>query len=78
MFLAQSRLLVWVVITALAIITYVVVVGGIVCIKDTDYTFAEYVVDLGAIYKLLATAVVGAIAHAWFERQNGKGVRDGN
>jgi hypothetical protein len=73
---AASRLLVWVVIVALLITAYVVVIGGVVCIRDDDYTFAEYVADLGAIYRLLATAVVGAIAHGWLEQQNRKGEVD--
>jgi hypothetical protein len=67
---SQAKLLVAAVTVALAITVWVVIVGGIVCIKDEDYTFAEYVSDLDAIYKLIATAVIGAIAHAYmFERE---------
>jgi hypothetical protein len=58
------RLLVWVVFTALAVTVYVVIVGGIVCITNERYGFGEYIADLKNVYKLLATAIVGALVHS--------------
>jgi hypothetical protein len=57
--------------TVLVLVVYVVVIGGIICLKDEEYNFAEYLADLQGIYKLLATGVVSGIAHEYFSR-NGR------
>jgi hypothetical protein len=68
---ARSNILLGICYTVLAIIVYVVTIGGIICLKDDEYTFAEYLADLQGIYKLLATGVVSGIAHTYFTSKNG-------
>jgi hypothetical protein len=62
-----------VVFTVLTIVVLVVGVGGVVCIRDPNYTFSEYLADLSWIYKLLALAVIAAIGNAWVsgKQENG-------
>lgn len=55
---------------ALAIVCFVVVIGGLVCLSDSTYTFAEYVTDLQGVYKLLVAAVISAIGHAYVDRSD--------
>ena len=33
--------------TSLAITAFIVIVGGIVCIKDNDYDFSAHIIDVG-------------------------------
>ena len=49
---------------AVFLIAWVVVVGGIVCVKEEEYTFAEYLGDLAGIHRLLLTAILAAVGHA--------------
>jgi hypothetical protein len=59
---------------ALILVVYITVVGGIVCVRDDDYTFSQYVAELGGVYRLLGTAAVAAIAKGVLEQhaRNGK------
>lgn len=63
-----SVLLTAIVLASLGVVLFVVVVGGIVCVKDDRYDFAEYVGDLNGVYTLLGTAIVGALAQAFLPR----------
>lgn len=76
-----ARLLTAVIVTILAIVVFVVVVGGVVCVKDDKYDFAEYLHDLGNVYKLFLTAVLGILARAILpmieNRNNHQAERDG-
>jgi len=45
----------------LGVFGYVVVVGGIVCVKEHGYTFADYLDDLSRLQPILIGAVVGAV-----------------
>jgi hypothetical protein len=53
-----------IVFAALGIIVIVVVVGGIVCIKDDTYTFAEYLTDLSGLWTVLGSALLGTLGRA--------------
>ena len=59
-----ARLLTFLIVTILAIVVVVVMVGGIVCITNDRYDFAAYMRDLTAVYKLLLTAVLGILGRA--------------
>ena len=48
----------------LAVIMYVVVIGGILCITDSGYRFAEYLDDLARLQPVLIAAVLGALGRA--------------
>lgn len=50
---------------SLGITAFIVIIGGIVCVKDDNYSFSEYVVDVGSVYRLLAAAVAAAFGQAW-------------
>lgn len=64
----MSNLFAAIVYVSLGIVCFVVVVGGIVCITDGSYDFNEYITDLTGIYKVLLTAVVSAVGHAYVDR----------
>jgi hypothetical protein len=59
------------------VIAFVIVVGGIVCIFDTSYTFAEYLKDLTNVWPYLAGAIVAVLlrglTRADNRRKNGNG-----
>lgn len=69
-----AKMLAAVIAASLFIVIFVVVIGGVLCINDDDYDFAEYVNDLGNVWKFLLTAIVGCLAQAYLlnlERKNG-------
>jgi hypothetical protein len=53
-----------IVVAALTIICLVVVVGGIVCVQDEDYSFAEYLGDLSNLWAVLISALLGTMGRA--------------
>jgi pilus assembly protein TadC len=60
----------------LAVIMYVIVVGGILCIQDQGYNFSDYLDDLSRLQPILIAAVVGALGRAFvplLRRPNGNG-----
>ena len=62
--MSDTWLLGAIVLVCLTCVMVVVLVGGIVCVTDDDYSFAEYVSDLKGVYKLLLSAILGAVARA--------------
>lgn len=40
------------------------IVGGILCVQDAAYTFAEYLSDLTSLWTILASALVGTTGRA--------------
>lgn len=75
--LLGENLLTMVVLLVLGIVAYVVVVGGILCIKESDYTYSQYLSDLTRLHGLLIAAIVGALGRALVplldRRVNGNG-----
>jgi hypothetical protein len=53
-----------IVIASLLIVTLVVVAGGILCVQDDKYEFAEYLADLTGLWKILASALLGTLGRA--------------
>lgn len=53
-----------IVIASLAIITLVVIFGGILCVQDEDYEFAEYLADLSGLWTMFASALLGTLGRA--------------
>jgi hypothetical protein len=53
-----------IVLASLAIITIVVIAGGVLCVQDDDYSFAEYLGDLTGLWTLLASALLGTLGRA--------------
>lgn len=53
-----------IVFTSLGIVFLVVIVGGIVCVQDNGYTFNEYLKDLGHLWTVLASALLGTVGRA--------------
>ena len=57
------------------VITFVIVVGGIVCLIDSEYTFAAYLNDLQAVWPYLAGAVVAVLLRSLVRKRNGPAER---
>lgn len=53
-----------IVLASLAIITIVVIFGGILCVQDDDYHFSEYLSDLSGMWAMLAAALLGTLGRA--------------
>jgi hypothetical protein len=53
-----------IVVTSLLIVTLVVVAGGFLVVQDDDYEFAEYLSDLGGLWKILVSALIGTMGRA--------------
>jgi hypothetical protein len=63
----------------LGCIGWVIFVGGILCLRETSYTFDNYLSDLTRLHGLLVAAIVGAIARELLpaiERRNGNGHKE--
>lgn len=56
-----DNLLTVLVLFVLGVFAYVVIVGGILCLLDRGYDFAEYLDDLSRLQPILIGAVVGAV-----------------
>ena len=56
------------------VIAFVIVVGGIVCLVDDQYTFAEYLTDLTNVWPYLVGAIVAVLLRG-LTRADGKRVR---
>jgi hypothetical protein len=53
-----------IVIASLSIITIVVIAGGILVVQDDDYDFNEYLSDLGGLWTILGSALLGTLGRA--------------
>ena len=58
---------------AAAIIAFVVIVGGIVCVADASYTFGEYLSDLTNVWPYLVGAIVAVLLRSLIRTRNGNG-----
>jgi hypothetical protein len=56
-----DNLLTVLILFVLGVFGYVVIVGGILCLLDRGYDFAEYLDDLARLQPILIGAVVGAV-----------------
>ena len=54
------------------IIAFVILVGGIVCLADKNYTFAEYLKDLTNVWPYLAGAIVAVLLRSLVRTRNGR------
>lgn len=69
------NLLTVIVLFVIGVVSYVVVVGGILCILDKNYDFAHYLDDLSRLQPILVAAVIGAVGRELapaLQRRNGK------
>ena len=57
------------------VIAFVIVVGGIVCLIDSEYTFNMYLHDLTAVWPYLAGAVVAVLLRSLVRKRNGPAER---
>ena len=56
-----NNLLTVLVLFVLGVMSYVIVVGGILCIQDKGYEFSDYLDDLARLQPILVAAVIGAV-----------------
>lgn len=54
------------------VIAFVIVVGGLVCLSDDQYTFEQYLTDLANVWPYLAGAVLAVLGRAFIRSRNGK------
>ena len=59
-----ENLLTTIVLFVLAMLMYVIVIGGILCLMETDYSYQEYLSDLTRLGPIVIAAVLGAIGRA--------------
>jgi hypothetical protein len=52
------------------VIAFVIIVGGIVCITQENYTFNEYLQDLTNVWPYLAGAIIAVLLRG-ISRRNG-------
>lgn len=60
-----------IVVVCLFLVAFIVVVGGIVCVRDPNYNFSQYLADLTSVYKLLIGAVVAAFGNVYVASKSG-------
>jgi len=70
-----DNLLTVLVLFVLGVIGYVIVVGGILCLLDRGYDFADYLNDLSRLQPVLIAALFGALGRELLPllHRNGKG-----
>jgi hypothetical protein len=68
----SSNVFTAIVVVCLFLVAFIVVIGGIVCVRDNDYTFSQYLADLAGVYKLLIGAVAAAFGNAYVSSQKDK------
>lgn len=66
----QSSVFTVIVIVCLFLVAFIVVVGGIVCVRDPNYNFSQYLADLTSVYKLLLGAVAAAFGNAYVSQRD--------
>ena len=70
--MTDDRLFAGLILLAGGVIAFVIVVGGIVCLADDGYTFAEYLTDLTNVWPYLAGAVLAVLGRSLIRGRNGK------
>ena len=58
---------------AAGVIAFVIVVGGIVCVADQQYTFQAYLTDLTNVWPYLVGAIVAVLLRSLIKTRNGNG-----
>ena len=59
--MSDEKIFTYLIALAGSVIAFVIVVGGIVCVLDQQYTFAEYLKDLTNVWPYLAGAIVAVL-----------------
>lgn len=67
----EERIFSWLVALAAGVVVYVIVVGGIVCIKDNRYDFGAYLTDVAQVAPYLFGAIAAVLLRSRITR-NGK------
>lgn len=70
--MSDEKIFTYLIALAGGVIAFVIVVGGIVCLADDQYTFAEYLTDLTNVWPYLAGAVVAVLLRSLVRSRNGK------
>ena len=70
--MSDDKVFTYLIALASGVIAFVIVVGGIVCLLDNSYTFAEYLTDLANVWPYLAGAVVSVLLRSLIRTRNGK------
>jgi hypothetical protein len=73
---SEERLFGLLICLAGGVIAFVIIVGGIVCLADDGYTFAEYLTDLTNVWPFLIGAIVSVLLRSLIRTRNGNGHAD--
>jgi hypothetical protein len=68
---SDEKIFTYLIALAGGVIAFVICVGGIVCVADKNYTFAEYLKDLTAVWPYLAGAIVAVLLRSLVRTRNG-------
>ena len=69
----DERLFTLLIYIAVGMIMYVTVIGGIVCIKESAYNYADYLSDLTNVVPYLFGAVIAVLLRSLVRTRNGNG-----
>lgn len=69
----DDKLFAGLILLAGGVIAFVIVVGGIVCVVDGQYTFNEYLTDLTNVWPYLVGAILAVLARSLIRTRNGNG-----
>lgn len=70
--MTDEKMFTYLIALAGGVIAFVIVVGGIVCVLDKNYTFAEYLTDLTNVWPYLAGAVVAVLLRSLVRSREAK------
>ena len=68
--MSEEKLFTALIALAGGVIAFVIIVGGIVCITQENYTFNEYLQDLTNVWPYLAGAIIAVLLRG-ISRRNG-------
>lgn len=72
--MAEAKVFNLLIALAAGVVVYVIIVGGIVCIKDSEYTFNEYLTDIAQVVPYLFGAILAVVLRGIVSgRKNGNG-----
>jgi TRAP-type C4-dicarboxylate transport system permease small subunit len=70
---SEERLFGLLICLAGGVIAFVIIVGGVVCLADQGYTFAEYLSDLTNVWPYLIGAIAAVLLRSLVRQRNGNG-----
>jgi hypothetical protein len=70
---SDERLFTLLIYLAIAVIAWVIIVGGIIAIREETYTFNSYLRDIAVVVPYLFGAIVAVLLRSLVRQRNGNG-----